>query len=228
MREWASNDIEVMKNINDEDKCRNKVIKVLGMIWNTEKDEMSLVTMRFEVPKVGMTKRLMLQRIASVYDPLGILVPVVLRFKVIIQELWKNKIDWDDVVKQDLASKWTKIEDDLLHIDKINVKRCRDPENDRNKKYELITFSDASKKAYATAVYLKVVGDESVHVNLIYVKARLAPIKEVTIPRLELLGVLIGCRASQFVAQQLGIVDIKQILLTDSKCVLEWFISKKE
>ena len=66
------------------------------------------------------------------------------------------------------------------------------------------------------------------HVNLAYAKARLAPIKEVTIPRLELLGILIGCRASQFVVQQLGIVDIKQILLTDSTCVLEWYQSKKE
>ena len=95
MRKWASNDSEVMKNIRDEDKCRNKVVKVLGMIWKTEKDEISLATMKSE--KEG--DNLMLQRIASVYDPIGFFAPVMIRFKVIMQELWKNKIEWNEVVK---------------------------------------------------------------------------------------------------------------------------------
>ena len=228
IREWASNDSEVMKNIRDEDKCRNKVVKVLGMIWKTREDKISLATMKSEKEGDNLTKRVMLQRIAPVYDPIGFFVPVMIRFKVIIQELWKNKIEWDEVVKHEFAKKWNKIKNDLLILDTINIKRCIDPESDRKRTYELITFSDASKKAYATTVYLRVINDKSVHVNLAYAKARLAPIKEVTIPRLELLGVLIGCRASQFVAQQLGIVDIKQILLTDSTCVLEWYQSKKE
>ena len=70
---------------------------------------------------------------------------------------------------------------------------------------------------------------QSSDANLIFSKSRLAPIKEnLTIPRLELMGVLIGCRASEFVANELGMPDIKRTLFTDSKCALEWSKSKKE
>ena len=55
---------------------------------------------------------------------------------------------------QGLAEQWNKINNDLLLLDTINIKRCIDPESDRKGTYELITFLDASKKAYAIAVYL--------------------------------------------------------------------------
>ena len=79
------------------------------------------------------------------------------------------------------------------------------------------------------AVYLRIITKNAVQVNLIYAKARLAPKMYTTIPRLELLGVLIvGYRASQFVTEQLGSSGLKQMLLTDSTCVLEWIKSKKK
>ena len=77
-------------------------------------------------------------------------------------------------------------------------------------------------------MYLKISNGDDKKVNLVFAKNRISPIKEISIPRLELLGVLIGCRISKFVSEQLLIPEIKQTILTDSKCVLEWYKSNKE
>ena len=95
-------------------------------------------------------------------------------------------------------------------------------------KYELITFVDASKDAYAAVVYLKIIKENHSKINLIFSKNRLAPIKDnLTIPRLELMAVIIGCRAAIFVASQLKLHNLRQLLFTDSKCVMEWCRTNK-
>jgi len=92
--------------------------------------------------------------------------------------------------------------------------------------YNLICFSDASGKAYATAVYLHQLSPDSCSVDLVFSKTRLAP-QEITIPRLELLGVLIGTRALRFVEKELHLPISSKVLWTDSQCVLQWLHSKK-
>ena len=113
----------------------------------------------------------------------------------------------------------------------INVKRCIDgfSKDGGTKEYEIIIFTDASKIAYAAVVFLKISDGRSSTVNLIFAKTRLAPIKTtLTIPRLELLAVLTGCRISQFVAKELDIKLSKQItIFTDAACVLEWCKTSK-
>jgi len=90
----------------------------------------------------------------------------------------------------------------------------------------LICFSDASGKAYAIAVYLHQFSSNNCSVDLVFSKTRLAP-QGVTIPRLELLGVLIGTRAMRFVEKELHLPISSKILWTDSQCVLQWLNSKK-
>ena len=82
-------------SIRDEDKCRTKLIEVLGLIWDTEDDVLSLAKIKSKCENGNLTKRSMLQRVASVFDPVGLFAPVVLKFKLLLQELWKNKIGWD-------------------------------------------------------------------------------------------------------------------------------------
>ena len=109
------------------------------------------------------------------------------------------------------------------------IDRCIDVFTSGSQKtFEVITFTDASKKAYAAATYLKISAGSRIETNLVISKVRLAPIKEISIPRLELLGVLIGCRLSKFVAEELGMPEVKRKIFTDSKCVLEWYKSEKD
>ena len=132
-------------------------------------------------------------------------------------------------VPDDITIKWNKWIEDVNSVSEIGWKRCIvDIDNyGKTRDFELYTFTDASKHAYAAVVYLKVYNETSNAVNLLFAKTRIAPINEISIPRLELLGVLIGCRLSKFVAKQLDIPDIKQTIFTDSMCVIEWCKSDK-
>ena len=110
-------------------------------------------------------------------------------------------------------------------------------QKDANVSYQILTFCDASAKSYAAVVYLRVVSQGLVQVNLVFSKMRLAPCdiekkrktksKQLSLPRLELLAVLIGTRVTNFVAKELRLSVAKRIILTDSQCVLYWLRSSK-
>ena len=98
-------------------------------------------------------------------------------------------------------------------------------------------FCDASARAYAAAVYLRIVDQESrlVKVNLVFSKLRLAPLEtkqqgkgKVTLPRLELLAVVIGVRAISFVTNEIKLPISKRMVFTDSECVLHWVKTTKQ
>ena len=230
MCKWSSNDGEVMQHIKEEDRLVEKEFKVLGMIWNIESDVINPVSVIVDGVSEGkMTKRIMLKILAAAYDPMGLISPVLLPLKLLIQDLWKEGFTWDKVVPEPMRLRWRKLIINLPELRNVSIDRCINPHvDDRKKKYELITFSDASKDAYATAVYLRILDGYKTHCNLVFARSRLTPIKGMSIPRLELLGALIGCRASSFVAKELNIPGIEQTLLTDSKCVIEWYKSKRE
>ena len=98
--------------------------------------------------------------------------------------------------------------------------------------YEVLIFCDASMKSYAAAVYLRVIGHNNIQTNLMFSKMRLTPVmsgkgkkcKDITLPHLELLAVLIGVRASNFVIK---LSISKRVLWTDLECVLHWMKTTK-
>ena len=99
---------------------------------------------------------------------------------------------------------------------------------------QLLIFSDASVHCYATAVYLQSVEENSIKVNLVFAKTQLVPVdkgrkkcQKLTVARLELMGALIGARAVNFVAAELKLPLMEQILWTASQCALYWLKIKK-
>ena len=229
MCKWSSNSKNLMELMKPEDRCNDKSIKILGVMWNTDTDVLRLTYLKDNIMEDKLSKRVMLKIIASVYDPLGFLAPVMIKFKVLLQEMWRRGIEWDDDIPEDIRLKWNKISVDLRSLQNIALPRCIDFGDGKGvRRYELITFADASKIAYSAAVYLKIVNGQNIDVNVVFAKSRLAPVKEISIPRLELLAVLIGCRASVFVAKELKLGNIRQTIMTDSRCVIEWYRSEKE
>ena len=96
------------------------------------------------------------------------------------------------------------------------------------KNSQLICFCDASKDAYATAIYLKTIDEErKSRVNLIFSRARITPKKPLSIPRLELMVLLIGVRSLRFVSKELGLESTQRIIWTDFQCILNWLKGKK-
>ena len=89
-------------------------------------------------------------------------------------------------------------------------------------KHKLFCIIDASAKAYSAGVYLYSSVNGKATLNLVFSKARIPHAKPLSIPRLELLGVLIGTRCLNYVTQQLQLSVVDRFLWTDSQCVLHW------
>ena len=181
LREWASNSKEFLQNIPESDQTRGDSMKILGTTWNMTSD--TIFVNGSETSSCPVTsKREALQSISRIYDPLGFFSPVTLNGKLFLQELWKNELDWDETLSELQQQQWYKIQDDHTPLSSIPVPRYIGIGTEN----KLFCFTDASAKAYSAAVYLYSSVGRTANVNLIFSKARVAPTKQLSIPRLEL------------------------------------------
>ena len=140
-----------------------------------------------------------------------------------IQKLWTHDFRWDDVLPGDLTDEWTEISRDLDQAKKTVINRYILDRHNTND-YELHVFSDASMKAYGAVAFLKHAHDTSFIVS----KSRVKPLKEITLPRLELLGAVIATQVTQLVLSALPRCFTKVVLWSDSQIVLHWIQSSKK
>ena len=173
LREWSSNSAEFLNRLSVEERSIGKVLRVFGLLWNHIEDYIQMPTFNFKGSTV--TKREVLSYISWIYDPLGMVAPVVLFGKLFLQ-LLSYKLDWDDSLPPLLFQEWENIAKILQQLTKVQLPRsvCK---NNENPTYEIITFCDALAKSYASAVYLRVVNQDLVQVNLIFSKMRQVPVK---------------------------------------------------
>lgn len=197
--------------------------KVLGMSWNTGEDSFIFTTV--PAPETCLfTKRMVLSTIARLFDPIGLLTPFSITLKIIFQDAWKNGYDWDATLPEEKQTALKKWMDDLKLIRNWKIPRCisLDSWKDSGEK-ELLIFSDASEKAYGCCIYLKSSGGERETVCLVMSRVKVAPLKRISLPRLELLAALLGARLLKFVESALGLeTEPNYSCWTDSKIVLGW------
>ncbi|XP_054723591.1 uncharacterized protein LOC129233642 [Uloborus diversus] len=204
----------------------NDSLKVLGISWNTDTDNFYFDSKHLEtfLEKQTNTKRFLLQVASRIFDPLGFLAPFTIIIKCLIQELWNSGLDWDDQISGDLNARWIKWCNDVKDIPKIKIPRYYFLKGPKRviETIELHSFSDASLRAYATVVYLRIVyNDGSVHTNLVTAKSRVSPLKTLSLPRLELLGALLASRLSSRVSSSLKI-PLEKHWWTDSTIAYFW------
>lgn len=141
--------------------------------------------------------------------------------KLIVQELWKLGLEWDENVPANLANQWQNFKNDLLEITNINVPRQAIISD--YIQIEMHGFSDASEKAYGAAVYIRVVTSSGkIYCNLLCGKSRVAPVKQISLPRLELCGALLLANLTNKIRSVLNIEFNKYWFWTDSMIVLAW------
>ena len=135
------------------------------------------------------TQRTILSTLAPMFDPLGLVSPVLVGPKVLFQEMCIDKLDWDDPLPEAKLSLWDEWIKDLEKVAKIEIPRCysHDVEGDVLY-YTLHGFGDASSKAYSAVIYLVVHTSQGIFPRLIASKTRIAPVKKLSINRLELLS----------------------------------------
>ncbi len=224
LREWMSNSTDFVQAIPESDRANPKKAKIFGLPWNLEEDYLTIPGI-YKINNNCKTKRDVLKSIATIFDPLGLLAPIVLLAKVFLQQMWLDKLEWDIEMSEELRNRWKSIAEQLQKLADFHIPRyigCMIDE-----KTELHVFVDASLKAYACAVYFRHCMNGQIYSRLIFAKNRVAPQKRMTIPRLELLAMLLGVRAINFVVKQLPISICDCTLWSDSTCCLAWLTSDK-
>ena len=226
LRKWQSNVPEVLQNVNESTATVvNSDRKVLGANWNPEKDVIYFVP---KIPKLTnptyVSKRLIISSIAKLHDPLGLISPITFKGKMMIQQLWVAGFEWDENIRNTpIAEEWIKWCEDLKELVEIQVDRKYVPEKTVVQNQELHIFNDASEKGYATVAYLRTVDDTGkVHISLVTSKTKIAPLKVITLPRLELMAAVIGSRLSMKIKHALKDESLKVICWSDSTIFLHW------
>lgn len=167
------------------------------------------------------TKRIVLSEISKLFDPLGFLGPVVTTAKLIMQELWRLKLDWNDELPDDQMQLWLAFREQLVAVRQIRKKRCVIPGN--AVKIELLGYCDASKRAYGAVLYVRSeLNDGTINIQLVCSKSRVAPLKPTTIPRLELCGALVLAQLVQKAIESLKVKLDSVTLYSDSMICLSW------
>ncbi len=228
LREWTSNEKKFREFVPQDDKVKESIVKILGMQWYVENDKLCLRDSYNDEVSVNITKRIVLKRIAAIFDPLGLANPVMIRAKLFLQRLWELNIDWDSTLPECEITEWLDINDNVKNVTSLQIPRCIVYKKSPDTKYDLICFCDASNVAYGAVLYLKVQRHGDCQVNVIYSKTRVAPRKKsLSVPRLELLAMWIGCKCVKWLTEKLGIKIDNKYLWTDSQCSLHWILSKR-
>jgi hypothetical protein len=225
LREFHTNSATVREAIAPEDRGNSTEPKVLGIKWIIANDSLKCSGLKSD-QVARTTKREIASQTAQVYDPCGWFSPVVVKAKLLIQELWKLDVTWDDPVPGDIAKRWVETRTELKKISEASIPRyigCS-----ARAIVQLHAFCDASIEAMGVSVYLRVDNDGLVKCDLTFAKTRLAPLKpQQTIPRLELVGLVMAVNMVNFVAEQLRLPVEQKFVWCDSQCVLYWLTKEK-
>lgn len=228
---WSTNSKELWQEIPQNSKLSQAVeftdtseintsLKVLGLQWNPVLDQFSFVV---NIPDKKCTKRNILSTIARIWDPLGFLSAVTIYAKLLIKELWIEKIDWDEKPPLRIEKLWIEFYRELPFLEKFHVPRYIGVV--KNAQISIVGFSDASSKALAAMVYIKIVTSHNrVVVNLLCAKSKVAPIKTLTIPKLELCAAFLLAKLLKFVIDSCSSrISLNSVIAcTDSTVVLNW------
>ncbi|XP_043498680.1 uncharacterized protein LOC122521983 [Polistes fuscatus] len=162
------------------------------------------------------------------FYPLGFVCSALLLPRLLLQETWNQKLNWDDDVPYESKQQFLLWVDDLINLKKIRIPRCFLGEIEENSKVSIHTFCDASSVAYAAVVYIRVESPSGVKIYFAQAKNRIAPVKKeksntrLSIPRLELLAAVTGVRLTISLLDSLDLGKVDIYYWSDSSTVLAW------
>ena len=197
--------------------------KVLGMKWVPGADVFAFDGLDTS-DTLCLTKRVVLSLISRLFDPLGLLHPFTIRAKIQFQELWREGYEWDMLLNDEYASEFRKWLQELTELRQWTIPRRYLTCSlwSENPRLSLHGFGDASPQAYGACVYLVSQTDTGYESSLVMARARVAPLKQNSLPRLELLGSLLVARLIKYVKNALGLEQVTCHCWTDSMVALAW------
>ena len=228
LKKWASNFSSLLESVPPEDReiqfplvfGERDQLGTLGLLWNPFN-----YVLKINMPNVdssSSTKRGILSVGARIFDPTGFISPVTIRIKIMIQDLWKLKIGWDEPLPEQQGRKWNKILQDLQQLSLFEIPRSYfSMEEGLDQSIQLIGFCDASNKAYAAVIYARTRSfNGKIRSSLVGSKTKVAPVQGDTTPRLELSGARLLSKYMSTVIKSLRIPVVSVQCYTDSMGVL--------
>ncbi|KAI4894756.1 hypothetical protein NFI96_009065 [Prochilodus magdalenae] len=238
LHKFASNSQAVMQAFHPEDRAPlvkdldlggegTQSQRSLGLIWETAMDTF---TYSVAITNKPFTRRGVLSSINSVFDPLGLLAPVTIQGRALLRELTSECSDWDIPLPEDKQSKWETWRNSFQDLKDLHVPRTYTATSLSQAMHkELCIFSDASTKAIGAVAYLKAIQkDGKVEVGFIMGKAKLAPLSEPTIPRLELCAAVLAEEMADLLQDELDLHCEAVHFYTDSKVVLGYICNESK
>uniref|UniRef100_L7LXX7 Putative tick transposon n=1 Tax=Rhipicephalus pulchellus TaxID=72859 RepID=L7LXX7_RHIPC len=233
LQKWSTNDDKLRQVISQGSETPSEAAptKVLGILWNTNDDRLRLniEPMLMFLQNKEDTKRFVLQTTARIFDPLGWLSPFLVRIKFLFQRLWQHGTTWEEAMPATLHEEWKNWCEELQGLQEFSLPRCELKLClNQSTGYQLHIFADASTSAYGVVAYLKVIDEDGIAtIQLLISKCRVAPMKRISLPRLELVAAVLAARVLKFLRDALSSRNwrIEEYCWTDSTVTLCWIRS---
>lgn len=229
LKKWISNCAQVWRNVPPDyretalplDRDQDESIKTLGIFWHPVADVFTYKVCLQPISE-NLTKRSILSDIAKLFDPIGLVSPITIKAKMFMQSLWLTGADWDDRLPNEVTTEWKTYRSQLHVIEQIRIPRWIRTEADPQS-IQIHCFSDASNHAYAAATYVRVIDSHGrITTNLLTSKTKVAPLKTLSLPRLELNGAVLASKLLKSVQTAMKFTDSQSFAWTDSTIVLAW------
>ena len=226
LKKWVSNSEEFLATIPPEDRDysipfelhKDDTIKSLGVQWNPVEDNF-IFRSNWEL-YTDLSKRNCLSNVSKIYDPLGWLSPFIVSAKILIQKLWIIKTDWDSILPENIAKAFQNFQNQLQDLENIKIPRWL---QNNIGKITLFGFCDASESACAAAVYWHSIDQNGqVNSNLVASKTKVAPLKRLSLARLELIAAEKLAQLVKKITLVCKDIDFEIQAFTDSTIVLSW------
>ena len=228
LRKWLCNDPSLLGKFSVDNKLEAGLLEMGQEVQNKTLGVFCAPSGDFIYYKIGefsisgeFTKRSILSIISQIFDPLGLLGPILIMSKLIIQELWKAGLTWDEPVPDLTKNTFFDLLCEFKYINNIKI-----PRHAILSEYltlELHSFNDSSEKAYGACLYLRSISASGkIYSSLICAKSRVAPVKKVNLPRLELMGAVLAANLAQKTCRSLNVVFDKKYFWSDSTIALSW------
>nr|XP_041630542.1 uncharacterized protein LOC121501974 [Drosophila kikkawai] len=227
LRKWTSNERALLKALPKEhllstdflDLEEVSTTKTLEVRWNATTDEFYFVPTEVTI-QANYSKRDVLSQIAKLFDPAGWLSPFVVQAKILMQDIWLASVEWDEFLPAELLHRWHDFLRSYSFLHQVRIPRW--VHFQPGVQVQIHGFCDASQKAYGAAIYVRIQRDGIISSNLLTSKTKVAPVKTVSLPRLELCGAVLLADLWTAILPQIPFGRIESFLWTDSTIVLAW------
>lgn len=222
LTKWSSNMPATIENastapVGIEEKQN---ISLLGLVWDPTADELCFKVLLEPLTGVS-TKRTVASQGAKIFDPNGYITPITIQAKIFMQNLWRIGVQWDEPLSPDVVKTWQTYYDSLLELGEFKIPRWTGIAPDAA--VQIHTFCDASIKAYGAVVYVRCeYPNQTVRVTLLTSKSKVADLRSVSVPRLELCAAKLAAELTVTVVRCLEIPNTEVYYWTDSEIVLFW------